>query len=151
MNDFHLKCHKYPIKPHKRLALQTETTPDIPRQASEFNMAVSCTYGDKHWCTIESLLSAELCVLLFLYNTVLLSGSQFSPKSPHKTLHSSPMRVGYGVSFVSLIFDSHSAIVITVLNVILWKTWLHYNSLWLYLFSNYPHIFFVGHSQHCIF
>ena len=58
--------------------------------------------------------------------------SQFFPKLSQKTPHSSPVRVSYGVSFVSLMFDLGSANVITLLNAILWQMWPHYNATWLY-------------------
>ena len=60
--------------------------------------------------------------------------SQFSLKSSQETPYSSPIRVRYGVSFVSSLSDLYSAAAIAVLYVISWYIRPRYNDTWLCIF-----------------
>ena len=67
------------------------------------------------------------------YSAVLLWRSQSYPKSSHQTLHSLPVRVRYGVSFVNtnsgLCFTSVTSFTFTIS----YYMGLHYNNTWLLL------------------
>ena len=91
------------------------------------------TINDYHFVWKHALMSP--------YDGVIQCGAviswQLSPKSSQPTLHNSPVRARYVVSFVSSVSDLCSATVIAVLYVISWYIRPRYNDTRLYYYFTY--------------
>ena len=75
---------------------------------------------------------------LHKYNAVPLKRGPFSPKSSHKTPHSSPVRARYVVSFVGPTSYLYSASISAMMYAISCYTRPRYNGTGLYMFSLPP-------------
>ena len=125
-------------KPHVTglCAANSLVTGEFPTQmaSNAENVSIWWRHHDSHKFHFISLYIQDTMVTLTLsiYNTVPLWCSQFFQKSSQQTPHSSPMRLRYGVSFVSSGSELCSAAVIAVLFVISWYIWQCYDGDRLY-------------------